>query len=297
MVQAGERAGAVANLIETMTTDERSTVSPDLQVLGTKVPLLVYLRELRDRRHFAYALAENDLRAKHMNSILGQLWHLLNPAMMITVYFFIFGVLLGARDGVENYVTFLVAGLVIFRFSQNTIVGGCRCIPQNLGLIRSIQFPRALVPISVLLENLMALAPALGLVLVVAIIDGVSFGPRILLLPVVIALASMFSLGLAMFGARLGAAVTDLQQVLPHFFRIMLYMSGVLFSVRNSIDNELLWKLFAINPFFDLVSLGRWTITGHPVDRYVVIGLVSWAFIGLGLGGTYFRRAEHRYGA
>jgi teichoic acid transport system permease protein len=284
-------------LMAAMITDERPADTQGLQVLGTRIPLSIYLSELWDRRHFAYALAENDMRAKHMNSFLGQLWHLLNPAMMIGVYFLIFGVILSARDGVDNYVTFLVAGLMVFRFSQNTIVGGCRCIPQNLGLIRSIQFPRALVPISVLLENLMALVPALGLIVVVALIDGVTFGPRILMLPVVIALGSMFSLGIGMFGARLGSVVSDLQQVLPHFFRIMLYMSGVLFSVRDSLENELLWKLFAINPFFDLVSLGRWTITGHAVDRYVVIGLVAWAFLGLILGGAYFRRAEHRYGA
>lgn len=280
-----------------MLTNKREDESvAELTVLGSRVPLSAYLAELWDRRHFTYSLAENDMRSKHMNSFLGQLWHLLNPAMMITVYFFIFGVVLSARDGVENYVTFLVAGVMIFRFSQNTIVGGCRCIPQNLGLIRSIQFPRALVPLSVLLENLMALVPALGLIVVVALFDGVQFGPRILLLPVVILLGSMFSLGIGMIGARVGAAVADLQQVLPHFFRIMLYMSGVLFSVRDSLDSELLYRLFAINPFFDLVAIGRWTITGHPVDIYPVVGLVAWAFLGLIVGGTYFRRAEHRYG-
>lgn len=280
-----------------MLTNQRADESlSELTVLGSRVPLREYLAELWDRRHFTYSLAENDMRSKHMNSFLGQLWHLLNPAMMITVYFFIFGVILSAREGVDNYVTFLVAGVMIFRFSQNTIVGGCRCIPQNLGLIRSIQFPRALVPLSVLLENLMALVPALGLIIVVALFDGVQFGPRILLLPVVILLGSMFSLGIGMVGARVGAAVADLQQVLPHFFRIMLYMSGVLFSVRDSLESELLYKLFAINPFFDLVAVGRWTITGHPIDVYPVIGLIAWAVLGLGIGFTYFRRAEHRYG-
>jgi teichoic acid transport system permease protein len=279
-----------------LTNDRTAPDESQLVVLGQRVPLSEYLRELWSRRHFAFALAENDMRSKHMSSFLGQLWHLLNPAMMIVVYFFIFGVILSARDGVENYVTFLVAGVMIFRFSQNTIVGGCRCIPQNLGLIRSIQFPRALVPVSVLLENLMALVPALGLILVVAVFDGVTFGPRILLLPVVIALGSMFSLGIGMAGARLGSVLTDLQQILPHFFRIMLYLSGVLFSVRDSIDNEFWYKVFALNPFFDLVALGRWTITGHPVDVYVVAGLIGWAFVGLAVGGTYFRRAEHRYG-
>ncbi len=279
-----------------MTVQERRPAADDLIVLGNRVPIGEYLRELWDRRHFAFALAENDTRSKHLDSFLGQVWHLLNPAMMIAVYFSIFGVILSARDGIDHYVTFLVAGVMVFRFSQNTIVSCCRCIPRNLGLIRSIQFPRSLVPVSVLLEELLSLLPAIGLIVVVAFFDGVDFGIRILLLPVIILLGAMMSLGIGMAGARVGAVLTDLQQILPHFFRIMLYVSGVLFSVRDSIENELLYKAFALNPFYDLVTMARWSITGHPIDRFVVFGLVSWAFVGLAIGGTAFRRAEHRYG-
>ena len=283
-------------MVQTPTTSAAAS-DGDLIVLGTRRPLGTYLREVWQRRDFSYALADNDLRLRHMNSVLGQLWHLLNPALMIFVYFLIFGVVLDARRGVDNYVTFLVTGVIVFRLAANTITACARCIPTNIGLIRSIQFPRALVPIAVVLENLMAAIPALGLVILVAFLDGADVTWRLLTLPVVIGLGSMFTLGTGMMAARAGATLTDLTQVLPHFFRIMLYVSGVLFSVEAMIDNQLIRNLFALNPFYCLVAVARWSVMNAPIGERVLLGLVGWAIGGLIVGFPYFTRAEHRFGA
>lgn len=273
-----------------------STGRDQLIELGTRQSTSSYLRDLWSRRHFALSLADNDLRAKHMNSVLGQLWHLLNPALMILVYFLIFGVVLDARRGIENYVTFLVMGVVLFRFAQNTIIDCAQCITKNLGLIRSIQFPRALVPVSVVLEHLFAIVPAMGLVLVTALLDGADVGPRTLLLPIIIAVTAAFTLGIGLAAARAGAALTDLSQVLPHLFRILFYMSGVLFSVDRFITNDTVRGLFALNPFYCAISTARWSLMGEPLPANVLISLAIWTVVALGGGLTFFRWAEHRFG-
>lgn len=274
-----------------------STAHGELIDLGKRQPLRDYLREVWARRHFAFALADSDLRAQHMDSALGQLWHLLNPAMMIGVYFLIFGVVLDARRGVDHYITFLVIGVLVFRFTQNTITGCVQSVPRNQGLIRSIQFPRALVPLSVVLEQLLALVPGLVLIAVVGIVDGVQLTWRVLLLPVVLLATAVFSLGSGLAGARVGASVSDLTQVLPHFFRIMLYVSGVLFSVQQSIDNQLVRNLFALNPFYCVVAAARWSLLAVPAGERIFLGLAAWSLVAAVVGMAYFRRGEHRLGA
>jgi teichoic acid transport system permease protein len=272
-------------------------VQSELMVLGTRVPLGMYLRDLWTRRHFARSLADSDMRAKHMNSVLGQLWHLLNPAMMITVYWLVFGLILDARRGVEHYVSFLVAGVIVFRFTQNSIIGAAKSIDANLGLIRSIQFPRALVPISEVYAQILALIPGIMLVAVVAAIDGVRPGWSVLALPVVIAVAALFSTGIGLLAARASTTLNDLHQVLPHVFRIMLYMSGVLFSVDAAIDNQQIKDLFALNPFYCIITATRWSIIGTPTGIWVPISLTVWTLLAVTIGFTWFRRGEHRYGA
>lgn len=268
-----------------------------LVTLGLNQPLVEYLRAMWGRRDFSIALARNDLRARHMNSFLGQAWYLLNPALNIAIYFLIFGIVLNARRGVESYVTFLVVGVMIFRLTQNVVINCASCITKNAGLIRSIQFPRALIPVSVLIEGFLQFIPSVFLIMFVATVD--AGGPmwNWLGIPIVLAATAAISLGLGFLAARIGAFLTDLQQLLPHFFRIMLYVSGVLFSVNDRIGNRTIRNLFFLNPIYDIIEAARWAFMGRPIGERVVVGLVGWSVISLGIGLAAFKRGEHRYGA
>lgn len=267
-----------------------------LMVLGDRQHTREYVRDLWERRHFVMALARTDLRVRHLNSVLGQLWHLVNPALMISVYYFIFGVVLDARRGVPFYITFLVTGVVTFRSSQSTIVGCAGAIPKNLGLIRSIQFPRALIPLSITIEQVLAFLPAYALVILVAVIDGAPVSWRILLLPLVIAAGAIFSFGFGLTAARLGAGYSDFQQLLPHTFRVLFYVSGVLFSIEQSISNESIRRILSLNPFYGLIESARWCLLGDRLDMIALAALAGWTAIGLVGGLAFFRAAEYRYG-
>ena len=274
-----------------------STADDGLITLGLNQPVVAYVRSMWGRRDFAVALAQNDLRARHMNSALGQAWYLMNPALNIGIYYLIFGVVLNARRGVESYVSFLVIGVMFFRLVQNAVINCASCITKNGGLIRSIQFPRALIPVSVLIEALLQFIPSIFLILVITTVDAGGPSWNWLAIPVVFAAAGSISLGLGFLAARVGAFLTDLQQLLPHFFRIMLYVSGVLFSVDDRISNETIRKLFFLNPFYDIIEAARWAFMGRPIGERAVVGLVAWSIGSLVIGLLVFKRGEHRYGA
>lgn len=268
-----------------------------LVTLGVHQPVILYLRSMWARRDFAVALAKNDLRSRHMNSFLGQAWYLMNPALNIAIYFLIFGVVLNARRGVDNYVSFLVIGVMFFRLAQNAVINCASCITKNSGLIRSIQFPRALIPVSVLIEALLQFIPSIFLIALVTVFDADAPSWNWLGIPLVLTATLTISLGLGLIAARIGAFLTDLQQLLPHLFRIMLYVSGVLFSVDDRIANETIRKLFFLNPFYDIIEGARWAFMGRPIGERVVVGLAAWSVASLVVGLLVFKRGEHRYGA
>ena len=72
------------------------------------------------------------------------------------------------------------------------------------------------------------------------VLDGVPYSLRMLLIVPVIALQQGLNLGAGFFVARLGARYSDVREILPHFFRIMLYISGVIFSVEDRVQNATL---------------------------------------------------------
>ena len=73
--------------------------------------------------------------------MLGNLWHLLNPALSIAIYYVIFGLLLDTTRGVDNFILFITIGIFVFQYTQRATTQGATSITQNLGLLKAIRFP------------------------------------------------------------------------------------------------------------------------------------------------------------
>ena len=255
-----------------------------------------YLREAWRRREFAILVPAQDLRAQNMGTALGQLWHLANPALLIGVYFLIFGVVLDTSRGVDNFLGFLIVGVVVFHLTQRVVQDAAVCITRNLGLIRSVQFPRILLPAATLNGQTAAFMPALALAVVAVVATGERPSMRWLVLPAVIAAQFLFNLGAALLVARVGASVPDLHQLLPHVFRLLFYASGVIFSVEAFVTSQAWRRAFALNPLYDLITCARWCLVGGPADAWVVVGLLAWCIAMPAFGFAVFRRSEQRLG-
>ena len=268
----------------------------DLRRLDERQTLLGYVREVWRRREFATALAVSELRSQNQDTALGQLWHLLNPLLLMGIYYLVFGLLLDVSRGVDNFLAFLAVGVFIFHYSQKTITGGAKSVVGNVGLIRSISFPRALLPLSSLIGQTLAFLPAIVLMLMVAV--GTGEQPQVgwLLLVPVLVLQALFNLGSVMVAARLTDAFHDLQQLLPYVFRLLFYMSGVLYEVSRWTDDPTILALFDANPFYAFITLARDVVFHGTVGGTVLVSAVLWTVLALVVGFAYFRAGEQRYG-
>ncbi len=275
---------------------DRASERPLIDLTSRPSPMS-YLREAWRRREFAIVVPAQDLRAQNMDTALGQLWHLVNPALLVSVYFLIFGVVIDTRRGVDNFLGFLIVGVVLFHLTQRVVQEASVSISQNLGLIRSIQFPRILLPAATVNGQTAAFVPALALALLATLATGERPNLRWLLLPVVLVGQFAFNSGAALFVARLGARVRDLRQILPHLFRLLFYGSGVIFSVDAFVTDDTWRRLFALNPIYDLISCARWCLVGEPIAASVVWGTIVWCVVMPVMGFVVFHRSEHRLGA
>ena len=144
--------------------------------LSAKSTLRRYMADIWERRAFAVVVPANDIRAQNMDTLLGQFWHLLNPLLMAAVYYLIFGVILDASRGVSNYLGFLIVGVFVFQLTQRVVQDGSITIDRNKSLIRSISFPRALLPLSSANAQSFAFVPALVVMVVVVGLSGDEIG-------------------------------------------------------------------------------------------------------------------------
>lgn len=256
-----------------------------------------YLADIWARRSYIWYESVNELRSRQITNVLGNLWHLLNPALTIGVYYVIFGLLLQVTRGAEdNFLLFLTTGLFMFQFTQKSTVDGAKSIVGNSGLIRGVKFPRAILPITSTLTEFLASLSTFGMMFVILLIGGESPRPTWLIFPAIVVCQTIFNLGAAMIAARMTTHFRDTTQILPFVFRLLLYGSGVIYNVDAYVDgNPGVDLLFTLNPMYCYLTIGRSTLLGGPVDNGVVISAAVWTVSILVFGFLWFKAAEETY--
>jgi teichoic acid transport system permease protein len=275
-------------------------ISDGLSSINTPLSTRQYLAAMWDRREFAIEVPLEQLRSAHKLTLLGNLWHLGNPLLSVAVYYLIFGVIFEVNRGVDNFLIWLMIGVFAFRLTSSTVLGGANAITSNVGLIRAMRFPRALLPTSVVTSELLTFGIELGVIAALVVISGVGISQRWLLLPVVLAVHTALNLGGAFISARLNDAYKDVQQIIPFFFRLLQYLSGVMFPVQKLLDvldqNKLAATLISLNPIMRIIEVYRWVFLGDPLDVGSMATTTMLCLLVLWFGFRFFRAAELRYG-
>ncbi|MEX0825677.1 MAG: hypothetical protein WD184_02810 [Acidimicrobiia bacterium] len=268
----------------------------ELQDPSRRRPIREDLLRLWSRRHFVMFAAVSNLHSQQMDTVLGNVWHLLNPAWQVLVYYIIFGLILEIDRGVGNFLPFLAIGIFAFQYMRKSIVGAARSLISNRGLIQSIAFPRATLPIAVTASEAAAfLAPAI-VMLAVALLTGETLSLRWLLILPIFGLQTLFVVGAAFIAARITFYFRDFENILDFLFRMAFYFSGVLFLVERFVQDGTVRALANLNPLLDYISLYRWAVMDMPVTRLLVISAFSWALITPVVGYVWFQRRERDYG-
>ncbi|MFJ8660639.1 ABC transporter permease [Streptomyces sp. NPDC093795] len=275
-----------------------------LSVSGARPGLFEYVRELWSRRHFILAFSSAKLTAQYSQAKLGQVWQVATPLLNALVYYLIFGLILGAGQGMseEVYIPFLVTGIFVFTFTQSSVMAGVRAISGNLGLVRALHFPRASLPISFSLQQLQQLLFSMIVLVAIVIAFGSYPSLRWLLVIPALFLHFVFNVGLAMIVARMGSKTPDLAQLMPFIMRTWMYASGVMFSIPVMLADKPAWiaDVLMYNPasvYMDLIRFAL--IDGYSASNlpdHVWMTALAWALV-VGIGGfVYFWKAEERYG-
>ncbi|MFI6928524.1 ABC transporter permease [Nonomuraea spiralis] len=268
----------------------------------------VYLRQLVERRHFILTYATSRNVSKYSSSALGQLWQVLTPLLNAGIYYVMFGIILGGKGNILNYPAFLLTGMFVFTYTQRTVTAGAKSISGNLSMIRALHFPRASLPLAYTIQELQQLAISMGVLLVIVVATGEWPTWFWLMIPVVLALQTMFNVGASLVIARMGAQMRDLNQLLPFITRTWLYASGVFFSIQDKVvgsANLPQWvaDVMYLNPTASYIEWMRDILiktyhpeNGHNPPTMVLVSCVFWAVFALGFGFWYFWRSEERYG-
>lgn len=268
-----------------------------LKRVGARPAFLDYIAQAWGRRDFAYTLAKFTNEAANAKNRLGRWWVVLLPTVQAVVYGLIFGVLM-ARDRPENFIPFLFTGVFLFTFISGSATQGATALTSNTGLVRSLAFPRVLLPVSAVIRQFLNTLPQIGLLLITLLVfqQGITW-MWLLMIPVVL-MMTIFNLGIAMIMARIAAQVQDINKLLPFVIRILFYTSGIFFSMDKLLkDHPTVLAVLKFNPIYDFIELARGLLVhGYEATPFLWLTSAGWAILAAVIGVFFFWKAEERYG-
>lgn len=270
-----------------------------LTSLASRPSLREYLAQVWERRQFVLTLSSGQSAARYQTNRLGQLWSLLNPALLVVSYFLIFGLLLRTSRGVDNFVGFLSIGVVLFGMSATVISAGSKALANNTGLVRALRFPRAVLPISVALTEFIASLPAFALLIGLMLVLGEPIRVEWLLFPVAVLLQCLQITGLALVGARVVDWSRDVANLIPLLLRIGRYVSGVFFSIATfaAAFPQVIGDVLRFQPFAVQLETARMALMAEfPLELAPWLFSAGWAVLFLVVGFVVFWRGEGTYG-
>lgn len=255
-------------------------------------PLRPYARELWQRRHFTAELSRSQMRAANTETFFGQIWLVINPLLLASVYFVLANVLSSKPKGLE-YFAHLTAGIFVFYFVSNSILQGAQSVTSAGKLLMNTAFPRLLIPLAAVRTAFFRFLPTIPVYFVFHLLAGNPWTWRTALAPVFLLFIVFFAIGLAAIFSTVQVYFRDASSFLPYFVRIWLYLSPVILlpeALKKFGSYELANPLYSlIGGYTDLLVRSK-----MPAPQTWLMA-AGWAVGALLLGGWYFVSRERDF--
>lgn len=246
-------------------------------------------RSLRNTTELVGALTSRELRLRYQGSLLGWVWSLIRPLTLGLVLSFALGKVLGTGITAE----FLLAGLFPWFWFQGSVQAAAGTFVGNGGLLKKVRFPRAVLPLSVVLGNTLQFLLALPVLVGFLLYDHHQPSVAWLALPLVFGLQLLLTIGLAFFVASVTVFFRDLEHIVEVILNLAFYGTPIIYSA-DKVPESYTW-LLRINPLAplaegwrDILLDGKWPSS----DLFYSVGLTVVALI---IGWFTFSRLEDSF--
>lgn len=197
-----------------------------------------------------------ELKTSVVNTKLGFIWWILDPLFMMLIYYFVFGILFGARG--PDFHIFILCGLVAWQWFNRSVVQGTSAFTRNKSLIKQTNIPYAIYILAPILVQLVFALFGFAIVLLFSL-------KLYLLLPLklvpILIVQIFFTFGLCLFFSIANVHIPDAEKFIQYVLRFWFYLSVIFYSPARVLENPHIpaWakEIFFANPFVTIITAYR----------------------------------------
>ena len=263
-------------------------------------------REILSRRRLVRYLVQADLKKKGSDTVLGNVWWILDPLLQMAVYVVLVSVIFARAQ--PDYPLFIFAAILPWKWFTTSVSDGIGSVVSQERLIKQLQFPKIVLPVSATVAGIVNFAFGmipLALLLVLLFRDRIN--PNLAFIPVIALVQLVFTLAVTIVLSALNVFVRDIGNIARHALRLWFYLSPGLYGIDQLESSSALrahpeiLRILEANPFATLFSAYRsviyGTASGGPVlpDWSALASLFVVSFVILAISIAVFKRLEPQF--
>lgn len=270
-------------------------------IIGSETSLFdLKIREIGRYKDLLFLLVRRDLVAQYKQTILGPLWYFIQPILTTLTYTLIFGNVAGiSTDGLPKLL-FYLSGVTCWRYFAECLTKTSNTFTQNAQMFGKVYFPRAIMPMSITITNLVMFGIQLLLffaIYVYYITSGrfpVSVQPAIILFPVLLLIMMLLGLGFGFVLSALTTKYRDLKFLITFGVQLLMYGAPVIYPLSTIPEK---YKMFILaNPMTSIIESFRYMFLGTGTLNYYYLGYsCGFALILFVFGLAIFNRTEKNF--
>ena len=251
-----------------------------------------FFKELYHYRELLKTNVKKDIRGKYKGSFLGILWSFINPLLQVLVYALVFPYIMKVET--ENYLIFLICGIIPWTWFITSISQGTTSITNNANLIKKVYFPREILPISVVTSGLVNFLISCLIILIFVIFGGLGITWHLVFLPFIIIVQYLFTLALIFILSAVNVYVKDVEYIVAFIINMLFYATPILYTTEM-FSGPILW-LFRLNPLAHLINAYRDVFYVHHIPNLASLTVLFGVCIILIVVGYFiFKKLEKRF--
>ena len=220
-------------------------------------------KELYQYRELLKTNVKKEIRGKYKGSFLGVLWSFVNPLLQVLVYAIIFPYIMRVKT--DNYLIFLICGIIPWTWFVTSINASTYCIRLNANLIQKVYFPREILPISIVTSGLVNFLISCLIILLFVLIGGVGVSWHLIYLPLIVLIQYIITLALVFLFSAINVYVKDVEYLVVFVLNMAFYATPVLYS-SDMFSGWFSW-IFKLNPMAHIIDGYRAIFYTHQIPH------------------------------
>ena len=250
------------------------------------------VRDTYRYRELIWALALKELKIRYKRSVLGFLWALLNPALLMLVLTVVFSVIL--KQSLWHYPIFLLSVLLPWTFFSQSLMYASESIVNSGDLIKKLSVSKLVFPCAAVISNMINFLLSMIPLALIVVLMGHPFFWTWIYLPVPLLALTLFTLGVSFFFATLNVFYRDVSHIVQIVVQLWFYVTPILYKI-DIFPEKYRW-LFKMNPMIYFMNGFRLSVYDGQLPRITsVIACFACALLSLVVGFSLFRRQQSNF--